>query len=335
LHPNLSKPVIALPLVALALVAISVLTFFLAGFEKSYSGFSSQYVVDQARQAYKDNHFDEAATFLERLALTHKLDEDSKTLLNDVYLARSSQRVQRLDYVGAMADLDKIPPQYSKFVLVTGRKNELTELIKVRRQQQQAQSFPLPKNRSRSDRSKSHLASKESTQSSPGEQSMLAPPVMPAANSTESNWEHSPSGFRPQSLASRFDSQATRGDSQSLVAHGDSHSLAARGNSQSPVARGDSQSPVARGDARAAIAGGDSALANDSATPPQPDASRSDSAAKKVSAGKPRAVKITENDQVRYNELLAGYFSQEHKQLSAAAEPPSLKEWIDSGRPKF
>jgi len=44
--------------------------------------------------------------------------------------------------------------------------------------------------------------------------------------------------------------------------------------------------------------------------------------------------KITENDQVRYNELLAGYFSQEHK-VSGANEPPSLKEWIDNGRPKF
>lgn len=265
---------------------------------------------------------------MERLALTHKLDEDAKTLLNDVYLARSSQRIERLDYLGAMADLDKIPPQYSKFVLVTGRKNELTELIKVRRQQQQAQLFPLPKNRSRSDRSKLHLASKESSQSSPGEQSMLAPPVMPAANSTESNLEHSPSTFRPQSLASRFDSQAIAG-------HCDPGMAVARGNSQSLVARGDCQSLAARGDARAATARGDSALADDSASPPHPDASRSDSAAKKVSAGKPKAVKITENDQVRYNELLAGYFSQEHKQSSAATEPPSLKEWIDSGRPKF
>lgn len=324
LHPSLSKPVIALPIVVCALVAVAAITFFLAGFEKSYSGFSSQYVVDQARQAYKDNRCDEAATFLERLAISHKLDEDSKTLLNDVYLARSSQRVERQDYSGAMADLDKIPPQYSKFVLVTGRKNELTELIRVRQLQQQAQSFPLPKNRSRLERSKNRLASKDSGTQSQTAQVSPAPQAMSASNSTGSN---------PQVVQMSSQAAAPRGDAMVAGTRGDLRLTAPRGDVQVAAAsRGESQVGASRGVTSVAISRRDSAPGSQNQPGAQPDAGRSESA--KGGSGKPKAAKITENDQVRYNELLAGYFSQEHKQ-SSATEPPSLKEWIDSGRPKF
>jgi hypothetical protein len=44
------------------------------------------------------------------------------------------------------------------------------------------------------------------------------------------------------------------------------------------------------------------------------------------------------NDVARYNELLAGYFSQEHQIHNGNAvpqEPPTFKEWIGSGKPDF
>jgi hypothetical protein len=55
-------------------------------------------------------------------------------------------------------------------------------------------------------------------------------------------------------------------------------------------------------------------------------------------------VKYAESDVVRYNELLAGYFSSSTAKSSGKAgaerpgemrEPPSLKEWIDLGKPHF
>jgi hypothetical protein len=44
---------------------------------------------------------------------------------------------------------------------------------------------------------------------------------------------------------------------------------------------------------------------------------------------------LAEKDTVRYNELLAGYFSRPAKNSQAPAEPPSLHEWIEQGKPNF
>ncbi len=295
LHPSLSKPVVALPLVVLAIVAIGAISFFLVGFEKSYSGFSNQYVVDQAHQAYRDSRFDEAATFLERLALTHSLDEEQKTLLNDIYLARSSQRVQRLDYAGAMSDLNKIPPQYSKFVLVTGRKNELTELIKVRQAQQQASAFPMPKNHLKTDKvASSHSSKKVAAPAAESAENLSPPSAISStnervANERVANERSTNERVANPRIASRVDSPSRRSDVSVDVAAGQ--------------------------------------------TPPSETPARTDMPPRRPE--KSKSAKISENDQVRYNELLAAYFSQEYKQSSGASEPPSLKEWIDSGRPKF
>jgi hypothetical protein len=47
--------------------------------------------------------------------------------------------------------------------------------------------------------------------------------------------------------------------------------------------------------------------------------------------------KFEANDIAKYNELLAGYFSHVHQPQKAtnALEPPSFKEWMDSGKPDF
>jgi hypothetical protein len=63
------------------------------------------------------------------------------------------------------------------------------------------------------------------------------------------------------------------------------------------------------------------------------DPSHSSTASLGNKGGKP--TKILEHDVVRYNELLARYFSQDKKQLSGSAEPPALKEWIELGKPSF
>ncbi|CAN5327785.1 hypothetical protein BH10CYA1_BH10CYA1_30100 [soil metagenome] len=265
LHPSLGKPVLTLPLLGFAVVGLVLITFFLLGFEKSYSGFSNRYVIEQATQAYKEYRFDDAATMLERLSISHKLDDEQRTLLSDVYLSRSEQRVGRSDYAGAKSDLEKIPSQYSKFVLVTGKRNELVELIKVQQAQAQAQAVSATKSHLKSERSKLRLAAK--TLVPPSTNSVLpAPSAISVASPTET--------IRP---GHNLQSQTTR--------------------SETPASRG--QSPAQKG------------------------------------LLKVKSAKITENDQVRYNELLAGYFSEEHKLSSASSEPPSLKEWIDIGRPKF
>ncbi len=293
LHPSLAKPVVTLPLVALAVIGFALIMFLLLGFEKSYSGFSNHYVIEQATQAYKENRFDEAATILERLSVGRKLDDQQRTLLCDVYLARAEQRVGRSDYVGAMSDLDKIPSQYSKFILVTGRKNELAELIKVQQVHAQAQALSATKGRLKQDRSKSTQAGKITNSV------LSAPPAISVKLRSEAQQSSTPSEFP-------------------------------KVGSQTPVVRSESTLPSAEIDQKSP------ALARTEAQPALSNAvsSRSELPTQKGLL-KAKAAKITENDQVRYNELLAGYFSQEHKQSSGASEPPSLKEWIDIGRPKF
>lgn len=288
LHPGLAKPVVTLPLIFAAVIGFVLIIIFLLGFEKSYSAFSNRYVIEQARQAHKENRFDEAATIMERFAIGHQLDEQQRTLLYDVYLARAEQRIGRSDYVGAMSDLDKISAQYSKFILVTGRKNELVELIKVQQAQALAQSFIAAKGRLKVERSKLHRNEKPAM-SSPTNSVLVAPSAISVV---------------PQSETPRG---AIHSESPSVRSESTSGSESAAGHSE-PV-----DFPPA--------------LSN-------PAPSRSELPAQKGLL-KAKAAKITESDQVRYNELLAGYFSQEHKQTSGASEPPSLKEWIDIGRPKF
>lgn len=302
LHPSLAKPVVTLPLVAMAVVGFFLVMVFLLGFEKSYSAFSNHYVIEQATQAYKENRFDEAATILERFSIGHKLDEQQRTLLSDVYLARAEQRVGRTDYVGAMSDLDKIPSQYAKFILVTGRKNELAELIKVQQTQAQAQALSVAKGRVKHERGKSVLSAKSSVSSSTNTV-LPAPSVISAAPQSE-----------PPHALTREESPVVSAESER------GHSGRVRTMS-SPDSPGTSaESPEARSESPAA--------------PANAAAIRSDLPVQKGLL-KAKAAKITESDQVRYNELLAGYFSHEHKQTSGASEPPSLKEWIDIGRPKF
>lgn len=325
LHPSLSKPVVALPLVVFAIVAIGAISFFLVGFEKSYSGFSNQYVVDQAHQAYKDSRFDEAATFLERLALTHSLDEEQKTLLNDIYLARSSQRMQRLDYAGAMSDLNKIPPQYSKFVLVSGRKNELTELIKVRQAQQQASAFPMPKNHLKTDKvASSHSSKKVAAPAAESAENLSPPSAISSTNERVANEIVA----NERSTNERVADERTAHERSANERSANERSANERTvNERMANARIASRvdSPSRRSDVSVDAAAGQ--------TPPSETPARTDTPPRRPE--KSKSAKISENDQVRYNELLAAYFSQEHKQSSGASEPPSLKEWIDSGRPKF
>ncbi|MBS1957405.1 MAG: zinc-ribbon domain-containing protein [Cyanobacteria bacterium SZAS-4] len=309
LHPSLAKPVVTLPLLALAIMSFVLIMFFLVGFEKSYSGFSNHYVIEQATQAYKENRYDEAATILERFAVGHKLDEQQRALLSDVYLARAEQRVGRADYVGAMSDLDKIPPQYSKYILVTGRRNELTELIKVQQAQTQAQAFAPTKGHSKQERNKT-VAPAQST-------------VSASANSPLSSAHQAPSAISVADLSAprastRLESPVVRLESPTT------HS-AARAESRVP----NSDASGVRSESTGAPS--DSARAE---SQPTSSPAPSDLPAQKGLL-KAKAAKITESDQVRYNELLAGYFSQEHKQTSGTNEPPSLKEWIDIGRPKF
>jgi hypothetical protein len=325
LHPSLAKPVIALPLLAMALISLGSVAFFLAGFEKSYSGFSNQYVVDQARLAYKENRFEEGATYLERLALNHKLDEDESILLNDIYFARSAQRAEHLNYAGAMADLNKIPPQYAKYVLVTSKKSELLELIKVR-QQQQAQALAQMKAAAKLDRSKSRLASKSAATPTQRLDNEVAPSAISSLDSARLSASRSES--TPRSIA--FQSESTASPPSKIAASPPSKiavspsKIVASGGIESTLPRADGSG--VRSDLQAPRSEAPAARAVSSP-------SRTDAQPPKCS-GKTKSSKITENDQVRYNELLAGYFSQEHKQ-SGALEPPSLKEWIDSGRPKF
>lgn len=310
LHPSRAKPVVTLPLVALAVVGFALIMVFLVGFEKSYSGFSNRYVIEQATKSYKENRYDEAATILERFSVGHKLDESERTLLSDVYLARAEQRVTRADYVGAMSDLGKIPSQYSKFILVTGRKNELAELIKVQQAQAQSQSTSATKGHSKQERSKSSTSPVSS----------LTSPVSSSTSPVLSSTKSISSTTKPSSSTTNSVLQAPLAISTARQA-------------ELPRSSARSDSPVVHSELPAAHS---EALVRSAESQPAPVASppKSDLAAQKVLL-KAKAAKITESDQVRYNELLAGYFSQDHKQTSGASEPPSLKEWIDIGRPKF
>lgn len=307
LHPSLAKPVVTLPLIAMAVVGFVLVMVFLISFEKSYSGFSNHYVIEQAAQAYKENRFDEAATILERFSIAHKLDDQQRTLLSDVYLARAEQRVGRSDYVGAMSDLDKIPSQYAKFILVTGRKNELAELIKVQQTQAQAQALSVTKGRVKHERGQSALSAKSSVSSSTNTV-LPAPSVISAA---------------PQS---ELPHASTRAESKVMSAEPE----------QRPSGRVPSISPPESSVARAepSQSRSESLRSESPAVLPNAASIRSELPGQKGLL-KAKAARITESDQVRYNELLAGYFSHEHKQTSGASEPPSLKEWIDIGRPKF
>jgi len=347
LHPSLAKPVIALPIVGVLVVSLALIPFFLMGFEKSYSGFSNHYVIEQASQAYKENRFDEAATILERLSISHKLDDDQCTFLSDVYLARAEQRVGRSDYVGAMSDLDKIPPHYSKFLLVTGKKNELAELIKVQQAQLQAQATAAAKNHLKSsDNSRLRLAAKTPVPSST-EAIASAPPAI--SGSTRAALQP----VRSESIPARLESMPAHSEpalahSESISAGSESmpaHSESTPARSGSPPARSESRSvrsdlPPARSESTASRFESSKSHLEFSTTASESQPSSSEPAASRIESkvqkgsGKSKVAKITENDQVRYNELLAGYFSQEHK-VSGANEPPSLKEWIDNGRPKF
>ncbi len=347
LHPSLGKPVVTLPLVALAVVGLALIMFFLLGFESSYSGFSNHYVIEQATQAYKENRFDEAATILERLSISHKLDDEQRTLLSDIYLARSEQRVNRSDYVGAMSDLDKIPSQYSKFVLVTGKRNELAELIKVQQAQVQAQAFSATSSHLKSERNKLRLAAK--TLVPPSTNSVSKAPLaisvaskaetVPAATASPSQLTPTPpqstptppqsTPTPPQSTPTPPQSTPTPPQSSPSPHESQTYRPETPASRARPQARTDSQAPNSDAPSNASSPCLESQPTISSTAPSKSEPST------QRGLLKAKTVKITENDQVRYNELLAGYFSQEHKQSSGSSEPPSLKEWIDIGRPKF
>jgi hypothetical protein len=306
LHPSLGKPVIALPLVALGIVGFILVVLFLVSFEKSYGSFSNKYVTDQANKAYKENRLDEAAVVLERLALNHNLDDEQQALLGAVYLSRAEQRAGRSDYVSALADLNKISPHYAKFVLVCGKKNEYVELLKV----QQAQALAAAahaKSRSKIlDRAKLRIAAKTNLSATPNPIGVPPSVMLGLTSSITGSAPTLPSiaGMAPSVVRSSV-----------VLVTPSSVGVAPTKASQDPHKGANSEVP------------------NGVSSAADPSPSSTPGTGNK--GAKPKPAKILEHDVVRYNELLARYFSQDKKQLSGSAEPPALKEWIELGKPSF
>lgn len=303
LHPRLTKSKLIVPLLIVGVAVIAFLGFMLFGFEGEYSGFTNRYVMEQAKIAYKGNRFDEAGTILERYALTHKLTDSESNLLSDVYYARANERANRAQYALALADLNKINLQYSNYPLVTGKRNEILECVKVAQAKARLQN-----SHGRNTRSAS------------------APSAPFAAKQI---------GLTPDMVSKRFDKTIEK---TLVTAHG-----ALDGDMGRHNPRGGTDSVTEIGTtARAATqrTPSDSAEQDTSSVHSKEGPAAVTGSGKLVSpplaAKTARApAKITESDQVRYNELLAGYFSEEHKQAAPSPEPPSLKEWIEQGRPKF
>ncbi len=286
LHPRLAKPVVALPLIILALAVFVFVPICLVSFEKSYSGFSIKYATEQALNSYKENHFDEAAMVLERLAISHKLDEEQCSLLNNIYLARAEQRANNLDYNNAIGDLDKISPQFSKSILVSLKKHEYSELLTKQQSQSRASVAVAKAHLKTAAHSKSVALTTtlSPNTSSPKSTAAYSSPTLsltglPAAKAPSSSTATVPAFPTTTTNAPMMASSPTSIQSSPEMPHSQSLPAKAPKNSKS--------------------------------------------------------IKYAENDLVRYNELLAGYFSQDRKTSSASAGPPSLKEWIDLGKPSF
>ncbi len=317
LHTSLAKPVVALPLIILAVAVFVFVPICLVGFEKSYSSFSIKYATEQASKSYNENHFDEAAVVLERLAISHKLDEEQRALLNNIYLARADQRANNLDYNNAISDLDKITPQFSKFVLVSLKKHEYFELLT---KQQNRTRMSVAGNRSHlkiADHSKLHSPLKTTTSSTEHALVTTTPTLLTASPDTSAT------------IVKAAPAMTTLSSGAKTVSSNSTLAATVASTIKAPSAATATSPGVFTTTTTAPMM-----AASPTATQSSAEKAHSQSLAAKVPKIS-KSIKYAENDMVRYNELLAGYFSQDRKTSSASAGPPSLKEWIDLGKPSF
>lgn len=296
LHPGSAKPVVALPLIVLTVAIFAIAPCCFLFIDKSYTAFSTKYAIEQSAKAYKENRFNEAATILERLTVTHKLADDERALLNDIYLARADWHAQQQNYTAGLADLAKISPGYGKFLLVNQKQHEFGELLKT-------QSIAGTTKMHRSDAAASRrVLSASATRATKMRRSMDAPNLSTCAltNSVQRTepMRHTAQMAKPTWTKAPITSAAPTHHWTDAV----------NGTAQAP---------------QAAVAAAPTRRSSDVSTP-----------APQAATGAHRR-KYAESEVVRYNELLAAYFSQDRKAASKPAEPPSLKEWIDLGKPSF
>ncbi len=315
----MSKPVVALPLIIFVVAVFVFVPICLVRFEKSYSEFSVKYATEQALNSYKENHFDEAAMVLERLAISHKLDEEQRSLLNNIYLARAEQRANNLDYNNAIGDLDKISPQFSKSILVSLKKHEYFELL-TKQQNRTRASVAV---------AKAHLktAAHSTSLKTPTvctEPSLSTPVALKTVLSSNKSTPASKSVASTTALSSNT-------SPAKLTADYSSPTLSLTG---SPTAKAPFSSTATVPAFPPTTTNAPMMASSPTLIQSSPEMPHSQSLPAKVPKTS-KSIKYAENDLVRYNELLAGYFSQDRKTSSALAGPPSLKEWIDLGKPSF
>jgi hypothetical protein len=277
-------------------------------FEKWYVSFAVGYPIEQAQKAYKQSQFDEAITILERLDVTHPLNAEQRVLLNDIYLAKSEYLTQRKIFPVALSTLGRISHDYARIAVVEQRRAELLQLIEETNRLEKKRALSVGRSRH------SHASP---VAASPAPASPVAASPVAASSAAASPADRSERAFSKQAAGLHSEVAPTPNVVTPLPI---------------PV-----RSATGRNEPTFATVTrmlGSSLIRSHSSTAktgPRPSPSKENREPSRWHAKSDLAQK----DAVQYNELLAGYFSRPPNNSEVQAEPPSLHEWIEQGKPNF
>jgi hypothetical protein len=303
LSPNAAKPVIQLPVIIFVLALLAVSPFAIMALANSYDSMGEQYICDHARQALAKGNVLEAVEDMQRLYLDRsgKLHKETLSLFAQALIARSDSYLQKKSLPSAMKDLRDVPPDLPESAIAAAKLKALEDVINAPSNLKVGTAVALKgvlPTRSRMPGSSDVSKSNSVKQKT----HPAAPAIEPAIAAKLPLLVPPPPPLAPEEAAVSVTKTSALVDERTRAANS---ALLAESLSHAKVETNHSKDGPNLGKTKGKV------------TPVQ---------------------QYEANDVAKYNELLAGYFSQErqiHNGSGVAQEPLSFKEWIGSGKPDF
>ncbi len=314
LNPNSAKPAVQLPIVILTLIVLAATPFFVITIANSYDSFSEKFICDHACELLNKGNFLEAVEDMQRLYMDRggRLKGASLSLLARALIARSDDYLSKKSVPSAMKDLRDVPPDLPESKIAAAKLKTLQDAFTINSSADtlapgkvpvavKVQATPRAQTSSKSRilETNAKIKSQTSVVATRETVKSTVPPPPPDLDTTSA------------SCADNSDALAKP--------------------AESGVGAGSSRKVQFVSDDR--IKAANSALIAESLSH-----SKDEPNLGKTKGKVKPAPTFAADDVARYNELLAGYFSQDrhpHNGSAVAQDPPSFKEWIGSGKPDF
>ena len=296
------QPAVLLPILASTIGLFALIPICMYAIDNSYKDISVKYLNDKALEAIEIGHTTEAVEIMTREQIEHTtLRRDQLDVLDKAFYKRSAQFMESNNYTSALADLYRITPAFPK-KLVEQRIAECNSHLPDGGKHIQPQSRTAP-------------APAKDGSNAVNTNGLVAPGAAPIAPAQLQN--------PVPSLVPSVSADQQKSISQKLISTLKQRHLLPERKRISTDSRSsnnvDTNSTASNTTASAGSPSHTTAPGSVGETPANASTSGSDQ-------------DFVPTDVVKYNELLATYFSHNQKTRS---EPPTFKEWVRAGRGNF